>query len=66
MPMYNLIDYSNNHSKAYGTLWQYYGDKPSLNNDGNIVDFTGANFNSNLCKYKQKSRSNGQQWHKKC
>ena len=29
MPMYNLIEYSNNYSKASGSLWQYYKDEPS-------------------------------------
>ena len=24
MPMYNLIEYSDNYSKTYGSLWQYY------------------------------------------
>ena len=26
MPMYNLIEYSDNYSKASGSLWQYYKD----------------------------------------
>ena len=26
MPMYNLIEYSNNYSKTSGSLWQYYKD----------------------------------------
>ena len=26
IPMYNLIEYSDNYSKASGTLWQYYKD----------------------------------------
>ena len=29
MPMYNLIEYSNNYSKASGILWQYYNYEPS-------------------------------------
>ena len=31
MSMYNLIEYSNNNSKAYGSLWQYYKDEPNDN-----------------------------------
>ena len=31
MPMYNLIEYSNNYSKTSGSLWQYYRDKPNNN-----------------------------------
>ena len=34
MPMYNLIEYSDNYSKAAGSLWQYYKDE---SND-NLVD----------------------------
>ena len=31
MPMYNLIEYSNNNSKTSGNLWQYYKDEPNEN-----------------------------------
>ena len=31
MPMYNLIEYSNNYSKISGSLWKYYKDKPNDN-----------------------------------
>ena len=31
MPMYNLIEYSNNYSKTSGSLWQYYIDDPNDN-----------------------------------
>ena len=41
MPMYNLIEYTNNHSKTSGSLWQYYKDVP---ND-NIADFKSFKFN---------------------
>ena len=50
MPMYNLIKYNNNHSKTFGSLWQYCKNIPAVNNDGNIDNFNGANttdsFNS--------------------
>ena len=29
MPMYNLIEYSDNYSKISGSLWQYYRDEPA-------------------------------------
>ena len=29
MPMYNLIEYSDNYSKTSGSLWQYYQDDPN-------------------------------------
>ena len=28
MPVYNLIEYSDNYSKSSGSLWQYYRDGP--------------------------------------
>ena len=31
MPMYNLIEYSDNYSKASGSLWQYYKNDPNDN-----------------------------------
>ena len=31
MPMYNLIEYSDNYSKTSGSLWQYYKDDPNVN-----------------------------------
>ena len=43
MPVYNLIEYSNNHSKTSGGLWHYCKDIPAVNNGGSIVDFNGAN-----------------------
>ena len=43
MPMYNLIEYSDNYSKTSGSLWQYYKDIPAVNNDGDIVIFNGDN-----------------------
>ena len=43
MPMYSLIEYSNNYSKTSGSLWQYCKKIPAVDNDGDIVDFNGAN-----------------------
>ena len=31
MPMYNLIEYSDNYSKTSGSLWRYYKDDPNDN-----------------------------------
>ena len=42
MPMYNLIEYSDNYSKTSGSLWQYCKEIPAVN-AGDIVDFNGAN-----------------------
>ena len=30
MPMYNLIEYSDNFSETSGSLWQYYRDEPFI------------------------------------
>ena len=34
MPMYNLIEYSDNYAKTSGSLWQYFRDEP----DDNLED----------------------------
>ena len=31
IPMYNLIEYSDNYAKTLGSLWQYYNDDPNDN-----------------------------------
>ena len=31
MPMYNLVEFSDNYSKTSGSLWQYYRDEPNDN-----------------------------------
>ena len=38
MPIYNLIEYSDNYSKTSGSLWQYYRDEPFTDDNGTIVD----------------------------
>ena len=53
MPMFNLIEYSNNYSKTSGSLWQYYRDEPALTNLGAIANFHAAN-NSASFKFNQK------------
>ena len=42
-PMYNLIEYSDNYSKTSTSLWQCYKEIPAVNDNGDIVDFNGAN-----------------------
>ena len=44
MPMYNLIEYSDNYLKRSGSLWQYCKDIPAVNNNNAIVDFTNNNL----------------------
>ena len=44
MPMYNLIEYSDNYSKTSGSLWQYCKDVPAVDNNNNAnVNFTENN-----------------------
>ena len=62
--MYNLIEYSDNYSKTSGILWQYCRDVPALAHNGDITDFNKGNANSSFDL--KKTRSNRQQWHKKC
>ena len=53
MPMYNLIEYSDNYLKTSGRLWQYCKDIPAVNNADNIVDFTATNATDSF-KFKTK------------
>ena len=43
MPMYNLIEYSDNYFVTPWSLWQYCKNIPAVNNNGDVVDFNGAN-----------------------
>ena len=48
MPMYNLIEQSDNYSKTPGIFWQYYRDEPAIYvADDNIVDFNEAKATTN-------------------
>ena len=50
MPMYNLIEYSDNYSDTLGSLLQFHRDESPVSNDGNL-DNVSAN-NSTSFKYK--------------
>ena len=58
MPIYNLLEYSNNYSMTSGSLWDYYKDE--INDDQNEVDDNGNKINnrkrtkSKTFKYKTK------------
>ena len=43
MPMYNLIEYSDNYAKTTGSLWQYCKDIPARNNNSEIIEFAAGN-----------------------
>ena len=57
MPMYNLIEYSDNYSKTSGILWKYCKEIPAVDNASNIVDFNGANATDS---YNFKTKITGQ------
>ena len=52
--MYNLAEYSAACLKASGSLWQYYGDEPTLENNGNVIDFPDDNNTSASFKFNKK------------
>ena len=52
MAMYNLIEFSDNHSKALGSLWQYHRARPTLNNG------VAANFRCNNASFRFKQKNN--------
>ena len=52
MPMYNLIEYSDNYSKSE-SLWQYCRDEQIFNDTGVPVNFSG---HSALFKIKKKRK----------
>ena len=61
MPIYNLLEYSNNYSMTSGSLWNYHRDKSILVNDNaneNNADNYRINKNktitSNSFEYKRK------------
>ena len=39
MPMYNLIEYSDNYTKTTGSLWQYCKDMPARDANNEITEF---------------------------
>ena len=47
MPMYNLIEYSDNYTKTTGSLWQYCKDIPVRNNNNNNNNKNNNNKNNN-------------------
>ena len=53
MPMYNLIEHSDNNAKTTGSLWQYCKDIPARNNNDEIVIFRGNNTTDSF-KFKAK------------
>ena len=57
MPMYSLLEYSKNYRKTIGSLYNYYRDE--LSDDNNPNNFPSANVvSSNTFKYKNKITGN--------
>ena len=57
MPMHNLLEYSKNYRKTIGSLYNYYRDE--LSDDNNRNNFLNTNVvNSNTFKYKNKITGN--------
>ena len=52
MATHNLVEYSDNYSKTFGSVWQYHGDITAVNNNDEIADFGEGNltelFNSKV------------------
>ena len=53
MPMYNLIEYSDNYAKTTGSLWQYCKDIPARDNNDEIIAFETNNLTDSF-KFKAK------------
>ena len=49
IPMYNLVEHSDNYSRTFGCSWQYYRNEPLLTDPGAIRSFPGdgASFKFN-------------------
>ena len=50
MPMYNLIEYSDDYSHTFGSLWQFKRNEEPKENNGNLSDV--STDNSSFFKYK--------------
>ena len=57
MPVYNSIEYSDDYSKTFARLQQYCKDTPAVNDNGNIIEFNGANATDS---YNFKAKIKGQ------
>ena len=46
MPMYNLIEYSDNYSDTSGSLWQFKRDEQNVNNENpfNVTTYGSSSF----------------------
>ena len=66
MPMYNLIEYSDDYAKTTGSFWQYCKDIPAQNANGDIAIFAENNTTDSF-KFKAKvTGQTGNNGTKKC
>ena len=54
MPMYNLIEYSDNYTKTTGSLWQYCKDIPARNNTNSAIIIFAENNLTDSFNFKVK------------
>ena len=54
MPMYNLIEYSDNYSKTFGSLRQYCKDVPAVDNNNNTITNFAENNLTDSFNFKTK------------
>ena len=59
MPMYNLIEYSDNYSEKSEDLWQYCRDKPYVNNNYVVIAFNAGSANDSFKFTEKNNGSNG-------
>ena len=48
MPMYNLIEYSDNYSDTSGSLWQFKRDEIEGNNNLTVHNSSSFKYKSNI------------------
>ena len=53
MPTYNFIKYSDAYLKTSVSLWQYYRDEPTLDNNNNTIGFPANNNKNTSFKIKE-------------
>ena len=56
--MYNIIEYSDDYSQTYGSLWHCYRDESFLNDNGAIAYLSADNNNSASFKFLKNNRQN--------
>ena len=44
MPMYNLVEYSDNYADSFGSLCQFKRDKSPMNDAGNLLNLAVGNI----------------------